>query len=89
MKRDHDERDKRIAILEEEKKNWENCLERIAATGDGKYLFKLLIRYCGLHSFNTKIDPAKLVEDEAKRKVYLELFRPYLNKSTLAELENQ
>lgn len=77
------------ALLAEEIEEYKACLDRLFSSPDGKYFIKKLIRYVGLFSFDTKIDAGKLVEDAAKKKVYLELIRPYLSATTRMELENQ
>ncbi len=79
--------DERRAILDEEIAEYKTALNGMAASPNGQYFLKKLIRYCGIYSFDAKIDPAKLVADEARRKVYLELVRPFLEPETRNELE--
>lgn len=79
--------DKRKAILEEEIAEYKSALNGMAATPNGQYFLKKLIRYCGVYSYDHKIDPAMLVEKAALRKVYLELIRPFLEIETRNTLE--
>lgn len=61
-------------------------VNRLFSTPDGKYFLNDLIDYCGIHSFDQQLNPAKLVEDAGKRKVFLEMIRPHLDKTILMEL---
>lgn len=80
---------KRFAILEEEIQEFSLCLNRVASSPDGQFFLRKMIRYCGIHHDDDKIDPAKLIEDKGRRSVYLKLVRPYLDKSVLSELEKE
>lgn len=83
------EQERKEAIIAEEVADYKAVLERICSSPDGQFIMKKLIRYCGVFSFDHKIDGGKLVEDAGKRKVFLELFYPYLSKPTLTKiLEN-
>lgn len=79
--------DKRDAIIAEEVEEYTKALNGMANSPNGKLFMRKLVRYCGVFAFDQKIDPAKLVADEARRKVYLELVRPYLTNETRMELE--
>lgn len=82
--------EQRKALLEEEIAEWKACIERIFSSPDGKFLAKKIIKYSGVFSFDSeRLDGSKIAEAAIKRKFWLELFRPYLNKVTRTELENQ
>lgn len=80
--RKHDE-----AILKEEIEQYTNAVNRLFSSEDGKFFLKKLVMYCGVNSFDKQLNPAKLIEDSGKRKVFLELIRPFLDKTIRAELE--
>ncbi len=82
-KREEDQRKK--SITEEEVKDWSAALNRIFSGNDGQLLLKKMIRYSGLLSFDNKIDGAKLIEDQGKKKVVTELIFPYLKKEHIAK----
>lgn len=87
MVRDREELDRIEAVLKEEEADYRAALNRLASSPDGQYFFNKMIRYCGINTFDKVLNPAKLVENEGKRKVFLELVRPYLNKEILNELD--
>lgn len=80
-----DEATRKKAILDEEVKEYSDSINRLFETRDGQFFLKKLIRYTGVFSFDSKIDGAKLVEDAGKRKVFLELILPYLDKKLIAK----
>lgn len=62
------------------------AVDRIADTDDGKLFLKVMIRYCGIFS------PSKaenLIEQAARRNLYLELIRPFLNVQLRKEIESK
>lgn len=77
---------KRQAEMIEQVEEWKTVLNRLFSSPDGQYFLKGLIKYSKIHSFDNPTNPAKLVEDEGKRKVYLELIRPFLDKTILMEI---
>jgi len=80
---------KRKALLEEEIAEYKTALNEMFSTPNGKLVASKIIKYSGIHAFdNERIDGAKLIEKEARRKLWLELFRPYLNPTIRRELEN-
>lgn len=87
MAQDVVDRKKFEAIMEEDKEDYINAINRIFASEDGQYFLNKLIRYCGINSFDNELNPAKLIEVSGKRKVWLELIRPFLDKTILIELD--
>lgn len=77
------------AILKEEIEEYKRVLNIVFSSPAGKEFGKYLLRYCGIFTFDKVLNPAKLVEDRGKRAVYLDLIRPYLEKTVKMELEGQ
>lgn len=80
-------RKKQEALLAEEVHQYREVLNRLFASPDGQFFLKKLIKYCGVYSFDNSINPTKDVKDAERRKVYLELIRPYLDKTILMEIQ--
>ena len=78
---------KQELTLKEEEEDYIITINRLFASDDGKYFLNKLKRACGLNLFDKEINPAKLIEDAGRRKVWFELIRPYLDKNILRELE--
>jgi hypothetical protein len=65
------------------------ALNRIFSSPDGKYFAKYLLKYINLFNDNFDIsNPAKLIEEKARRAVYLKMIRPYLDVEIRKEIEN-
>lgn len=79
-------REKQKELLAEEVAEYRLVLNRLFASPDGQYFLKKLIKYCGVYSFDNSINPTKDVKDAERRKIYLELIRPYLDKTILMEI---
>lgn len=63
-------------------------LQNVADTADGQRVLKELIYHTGVYDAPDCGDnPTKIVEHNARRQVYLRLFRPYLNKKQLNIVE--
>lgn len=73
--------------IKEEEEQFRVSMNRLFASEDGKLFLNKLKRVCALNSFDKEINPAKLIEDAGRRKVWFELVRPYLDKSILMQLE--
>lgn len=82
------EKNQREFLLKEEVEEYTMVVNSLFASEHGKYFLNKLIRYCGINSFDNELNPAKLIEDAGKRKVYLEIIRPFLDVTILAELDN-
>jgi len=81
-----EKRERQQALLAEEVREYRLVLNRLFASPDGQFFLKKLIKYCGVNSFDNSINPTKDVKDAERRKVYLELIRPYLDKTILMEI---
>lgn len=88
MMREQMNRDQVKDILKEREADYKASLNRLASSPDGQLFFNTMIRYCGINTFDKVLNPAKLVEDAGKRKVFLELVRPYLEKEILNQLDH-
>jgi hypothetical protein len=80
---------RREAVTAEEVEEYKRCLEIVFNSPAGLYFAVKLLKYCGIYTYDQNLNPAKMVEDAGKRRVYLELIRPYLSKETLMKVENQ
>lgn len=74
-------------IAGEKYEEYKTALNGMAATPNGQYFLKFLTRYCGVFAFQSKLDPAKMVEENGMRRVYLEAIRPHLTHETRMEIE--
>lgn len=68
---------------------WQKAANRLFTSDDGKLFAKYLIRFCQVFEVDNSANPAKLLEDNGKKKVYLNLIRPYLTIETLTYIEHQ
>ena len=67
-------------LAEENMKKYKQVLNRIFSTDDGKYLYRAMVKYCGIFSIDNKVDNDTLRERNGKRKVILEFILPFLDK---------
>lgn len=84
-KRQQTEEQKRL--LREEIEDYRKVANAIFSTPNGLYLLNKLKRACAINSFDNKLNPAKLVEDNGRRAVWFELIQPHVDKSILRETE--
>lgn len=73
----------------ENEKEWKAVVNRMLDTPDGRYFMKYMLRYAKLFAIDNPHYQVLNIETTGKRKVYLELIRPYLDHALRAELENQ
>lgn len=71
---------KKKELIEENIKKHQEVLNRIFSSEDGRFFYKVLVKYCGVFSVDNNIDDATLRENIGKKKVLLELILPYLDK---------
>lgn len=69
----------RKAQLIEKGEEWKNCINRLAATGDGEYFLKILIKHAGIFGSDEDYNGVTLVKDKARKAFYLDHVRPYLD----------
>lgn len=81
-KKDNDKR------IKEEQELFVKSLEKVFSTDFGVVFGKYLIKYCQVFTPEDTANPQKMIENAGKRKVYLELIRPYLSKELKIELED-
>lgn len=74
-------------IVGERYEEYKQALNGVASTPNGQHFLKFLIRYCGVFSYQQKLDPGKLVEEQGMRKVYLDAIRPHLTIENRKEIE--
>lgn len=64
-----------------------DALNHLAETENGRIFLKSLLAYCGVFSYNDEVHPTREVIDSTKRKVWLEMIRPYLKKENIKKVE--
>lgn len=75
---DRAERERFKEIAGEKYEEYKQALNGMAATPNGQYFLQFLTRYCGVFAYQSKLDPARMVEENGMRRVYLEAIRPHL-----------
>ena len=63
-------------------------LNGVAASPNGKFFLKRLIKGIGVFTPQKGKDGVALIENNAQRNIYLELIRPHLEPQIRMELEN-
>lgn len=81
-------REKHAEVIIENIEEHKRALNGVASTPNGQLFLKNLISHCGVFTANPVRDAALLVEDAAKRNVYLKLIRPYLDVSLRNKIES-
>jgi hypothetical protein len=81
------DRKRQEEITKEELEELKKCVNRIFASRDGQFFGKCLVRFCGVFKVDTETNSVKLVEDNGKKKVYLQFIRPLLDKTLRMEIE--
>lgn len=76
-------------VILENEGEWKKVINRMLTTEDGKFFAKYMLRYLGIFNIDSSNNQIKLIEDNGKRKFYLELIRPYLDVETINLIENQ
>ena len=82
-----DNRKKQQEAIIERADEWKEVINRLLSTEDGKLLAKYLIKFCKVFTPDNSENQIQLVESNGKRKVYLELIRPYLFNQTIKDIE--
>jgi len=81
------ERERLEAVAIENQEEYKRALNIIAGSDNGIIVFKTLIKACGVFKSTKGLDGMQLVEANALKNLYLELFRPYLTPELKQELE--
>ncbi len=81
------EREKTLLKKKEKTADYLAAINRLFSSPDGKYFLNEMKNTCGVNLFDNEINPAKLIEDAGRRKVWFELIRPYLDVQILRELD--
>lgn len=76
-----------IAKIAENVAEWQRCVNVVFSSPEGQYFAKYLIKYINIHGWGDCKNPNQLLEDNGKRRVYLELIRPYLDETTRKAIE--
>lgn len=88
LKRREEEQKQREIIIENEAE-WKDAANSLFASPNGKLLAKYLLRYCNVFSIDSTSNNVMMIENNGKRKVYLELIRPFLTAEVRSFIENQ
>lgn len=74
-------------LLKEEVEDFRKVVNALFSTPNGLYFLNKLKRACAVNSFDNKLNPAKLVEDNGRRAVWFMLIQPHVDKAILRETE--
>ena len=72
----------------ENMQDFKMALNGVASTQNGKLFLKTLIKACGVFTPKHTTEALALIEDNAKRNIYLEFIRPNLEPELKKELES-
>lgn len=84
-RRKEEDRLRDLAI--ENEAEYKKALNGMAASPNGKLVLKTLIKACGVFDPKEGTDGVALIENNAKRNLYLRFIRPYLEPQMKQELE--
>lgn len=87
LRAERDQLKKSAKIALENVEDYRMAVNGMAATPNGELFFKTLIKACGVFDPKHSTDALALIEDNAKRNVYLEFIRPFLEPEIRKELE--
>jgi hypothetical protein len=79
---------KKKELIEENIQRHQEVLNRIFDSEDGRFFYKVLVKYCGIFSIDNNVNDDTLRENIGKRKVLLELILPYLDKDVRTGLHD-
>lgn len=71
-------RKEKMTKLIEDHENWKSILNRMAGTGEGEYVLKILFKHADIFSVEDDYNGVMLVKDKAKSEFYRKYVRPYL-----------
>lgn len=63
------------------------AVNQLANTEDGKVFLQILLAYSGVFKYNDNINPTQELVDSVKKRVWLEMIRPYLKKENIMKVE--
>lgn len=77
------------ALMIENKELHKNCVQKIADTEEGRIFFQNLFHACGVRAITPCNNPQQMLEDNGKRRVYIEAIFPYLTTKQVAKIEQK
>jgi hypothetical protein len=83
----HNQDKQQREILKEKEGEYRKALNAIAASDNGVFVFSCLVSAMGIFKPSDEANPAKVVQENAARNVYLRLIRPYLTSEVLDLIE--
>lgn len=87
LQRRKDEEEKKQKIIENEQE-YRDVVNRIFTSEDGQIFYKYMLKFCRVHTYDQTGNALNIVKDDARRAVFLEAIRAYLNKETRVKLED-
>lgn len=80
-------RDQQEVLKKEQEADYAKALNDMAASPSGRLVLRTLIRACGVFTPKEGVDGVSLIENNARRNLYLRYIRPYLEPVNKQELE--
>lgn len=74
-------------VIVERIEEWKACVNRLAATSDGKHLMRMMIKFAGIFAAPNTANTVKMVENAGKAAFYLTHVRPYLEVTLRHDVE--
>lgn len=87
LQREREKQKAAEAIMIENMEEFAKALNDVAGSPSGKLFLRTLIKACGVFIPDLEKDGVTLVENKAKRNLYLQLVRPFLEPKLKQELE--
>ncbi len=75
------------AVVREELKKWRQDINYLFSQEQGKRFLRRLFQMSNVYVSNLTTEPSSLLVNEARKSIYLELIRPFLDKETLISVE--
>jgi hypothetical protein len=67
---------------------YKKALNGMASSEYGKLFLKTLLKYCNIFEYNNSLDGMKLIENNAKKNLYVYLIRQFLEPEIRRDIES-
>jgi len=74
-------------ILKEKREDFKIALNNVFNNDDGLFVLNCIAEYCDLLGFDKTGNPARMLEDNTRKKLFHEVFLAYLEKDIKQRLE--
>lgn len=75
-------------LLNEQRDEYARAVNALAASDNGRFVLRMIVKYCNLyHVPSGPINPSQMIEDQGKKKVYLDMIRPFIETALLNDIE--